>query len=204
MIDTVSDMSLSPLADHTAVMRHMDILDGLRLDLKIATDGYPELKNKSPFMLCCELSRIHGKKGKALSGIFHAASAVYCHELYFKHIVSSDKYPSIPNGDAEKLLSHSFGSTGNFFYLVRTLAQGSSNPGFLWLYRKNSIVKNKRILGLARLPLYSIPDINSVTPLMCIDLWEHAYIDNWNRDISGYADAYLRQTDWNTVFSDPL
>ncbi len=202
MKNALSDMDFSPLSDSTAIARHMDILDGLRLDLKIAADGFHELKNKSPFVLCRELSRIRGKRSIKIASVFRTASAVYCHELYFRYILSHNTYPSLPHGDISKLLSRNFGSTGNFFYLVRTLAAGSQTPGFLWLYRKNTLSKDKRILGLARLPLYSLPDMSAVTPVMCIDLWEHAYIDNWGCDISGYADAYLRQTDWDKVFSD--
>ena len=30
-------------------------------------------------------------------------------------------------------------------------------------------------------------------------VWEHAYMTAWRENRSGYADAYLRQLDWDAV-----
>ena len=203
MNDETEDTRLDgymPLCPDSAMTRHRDIFDNLRLELKIAADGHRELSELPAADICRNLYGMRGKRGKMYLPIYEAAAAVYCHDLYFSTIVPSSKYPSLPQGRCAELLKKSFGSAGNFFYLVRTLAAGASNPGFLWLYEKHPKGREP-ILGIARLPLYSLPDIRNVRPLMCIDLWEHAYIDRWNSDISGYADACLRQTDWEFVFS---
>ncbi len=194
MIDT----DFMPLSDRASADRHLDILEGLKLDLKIAADGYPEFRGMSARDICYTLCDIRQKKGRSISEIYNAASAVFCHELYFRPILPSSTYPSLPKDRAAEMLSESFGSVGNFFYLVRTLARGTADPGFLWLYQKRR--HGKTVLCLARLPLCTLPDLRIVSPLLCIDLWEHAYIGTWGRDISGFADAYLRQTNWNIIF----
>lgn len=193
-------INLEPLADEKTVARHMDILEGLRLDLKIAADGMPAFKNRSPLEICTALYGVRTKRKDTLRRLYDAASAVYAHELYMENLVSADKYPSLPDERCGSILKHSFGSPANFFYLVRTLAAGTHAPGFLWMYEKKDRGHIK--LGLARLPLYTLPSLSEVRPLMCIDLWEHAYIECFGGDISGYADSCLRQTDWNRIFSD--
>lgn len=195
----MDELDYSPLISAAAMARHADILEGQRLDLKIASDGFPELRRMSSEELCRRLWGIRGQKKRRLSGVISAASAVYCHELYFRNLAAKDGYPSLPTGEVATLLEKSFGSVGNFFYLVRTLAAGSDVPGFLWLYRK--MAGREKKLGLKRLPLYSTPDFSEAAPILCIDLWEHAYTDTWGRDITGYADACLRQILWNKAFS---
>ncbi len=185
----------TPLSWRAVLKKHRNIEEGLRLDLKIAVDGYPDLAGVGVGELC---RRLQGNRGK-MRQIYDAAAAVYCHELYFSHTLPEDRYPSLPEGRTDELLCRSFGSSGNFFYLVRTLAGGTADPGFLWLYAKTS--RRQYTLGLARLPLYSLPDLARFRPLFCIDLWEHAYIERFGRDISGYADSYLRLLDWESVFS---
>ena len=177
-------------------LRHRDIYDSLKLDLKIVTDGSTELSHMSPEDICRKFQQSRNRSHRQ---IFEAASAVWCHDLYFKHILPDSRCPSLPEGKSADMLCHSFGSIGNFFYLVRTLATGTSVPGFLWLYS----VKFSGIttLGISRLPLYTLPDLRRFCPLFAIDLWEHAYIEEWNRDISGHADSYLRKISWQEIFT---
>lgn len=175
---------------------HRSILDSLRLELKIECDGYPDLRGVAAEELCrrfCASSKPYARK------ICKSAAAVYCHELYFRHILPEGEH-SLPEGDAVRILGENFGSADNFFYLVRTLAAGTVAPGFLWLYEKPSRRHPK--IGLARLPLYTLPDLRRFRPLFCIDLWEHAYIGAYGCDIAAYADAILRRLDWNSVFAD--
>lgn len=203
MIDTEPLGSIGdymPLSGKTAILRHREILDSLRLELKIAADGFDRLRGTEASEICRLLQR-KATRSRQYSSVFNAACAVYCHELYFQNLVSSERFPSLPQGRSAELLKDSFGSADNFFYLIRTLAKATSSPAFLWLYRKERT--HRPMLGIARLPLYTLPDLTTLHPIMCIDLWEHAYLDRWNGDIGGYADAYLRQADWDKIFSEP-
>ncbi len=188
-----------PLSGKAAMLRHMEILDSLRLELKIAADGFARLRGAEASEICRLLQRRSGRGGQ-YRAVFGAACAVYCHELYFENLLPSDRFPSLPQGRSAELLSESFGSTDNFFYLVRTLAGAAPTPAFLWLYRRERA--RRKMLGIARLPLCTLPDLSTLRPIMCIDLWEHAYLDRWGGDIAGYADAYLRQADWDNILPD--
>ena len=172
---------------------HREIQEKLRLDLKIAVDGDAALRSMTAEELC---RRYQGVRG--WEEIYGHAAAVWCHELYFKNLLPEGCPESLPEGDAAEKLRQSFGSRDNFFYLVRTLAKGTSSPGFLWLYRKKS--PRHPALGLARLPLYTLPDLRRFQPLWCIDLWEHAYIDPWGQNPAGFADSCLRRTAWQEIF----
>lgn len=193
----------TPLMSSGTAARHPEILESLKLDLKISADGFPAFRKADPQDICIALQSSPSAKIKGIRELYKSACAVYAHQLFFRNIVTSDRYPSLPDGSVAKILSESFGSTGNFFYLIRTLASGTRDPGFLWLYRKHR-PKRGSLFGIARLPLYEIPDLSRTTPLLCIDLWEHSYMEDWGSDISGFADAYLRQTDWKNVFSGTL
>lgn len=202
MIDTGSLGGIAehlPLSDKAAMIRHTEILDSLRLELKIAADGFDRLRGAEASEICRLLQR-RAARSVQYSSVFNAACAVYCHELYFKNLLPSDRFPSLPQGRSAEILSESFGSADNFFYLVRTLAGAAPTPAFLWLYRRERA--RRKMLGIARLPLCALPDLATLRPLMCIDLWEHAYLDRWGSDIAGYADAYLRQADWDNILSE--
>lgn len=172
---------------------HREIYEKLRLDLKIAVDGDEVLRGMSAKEVCHRLWGVRGGEK-----VYDCAAAVWCHELYFKNLLPEDSPESLPEGVAAEMLQRSFGSRDNFFYLARTLASGTSSPGFLWLYRKNS--PRDHALGLARLPLYTLPDLRRFTPLWCVDLWEHAYMDKWGQDLAGFADSCLRRTAWQEIF----
>lgn len=185
-----------PFFEGESLTRHRDIEAGLKLELKIAADGYPELSVTDAAELC---RMLQGHKGK-LRPVYEAAAAVYAHELYFCRILAKERFPSLPAGRCAELLRNSFGSVDNFFYLVRTLSAGTPDPGFLWLYCKYG--RRKNTLGLARLPLYSLPELSRFKPLMCIDLWEHAYMDFFGQNTAAFADTYLRIVDWEGVFAE--
>lgn len=174
---------------------HREIFDRLKLDLKIAVDGDGTMRTMTAEELC---KRLYGvRSGEEIYG---CAAAVWCHELYFKNLLPEGSPQSLPEEKCAEYLQRGFGSTDNFFYLARTLASATSTPGFLWLYRKRS--PRDPTPGLARLPLYTLPDLRRYEPLWCVDLWEHAYVDRWGQNISAYTDFCLRRTAWKEVFSN--
>jgi len=191
----VENKSFMPLADEATVTRHKQIYDSLLLDLKIAADGHSALRGASAEEICRSLFAAKGRRGKELEPIFKAAAAVWCHTLYFENLLPTEEIPPVPEAETCTPLIKSFGSMGNFFYLVRTVSGSTSAPGFLWMYKTRD-----GELGLSRLPLYTLPDLRETDPLLCIDLWEHAYMYRWGSDISGYADACLRQINWKRIF----
>ena len=76
-------------------------------------------------------------------------------------------------------------------------AQRMQVGGFLWMCAE------RRTKRLRLLPLrgYETPQ-PPLTPVLALDLWEHAYITRYGNDRRRYADMFLRQLDWEAVGQD--
>ena len=67
--------------------------------------------------------------------------------------------------------------------------------GFLWLCLEQHA--RHRFLRLIPVQGYELP--LPLTPILALDLWEHAYISTYGGDRRAYADAFLRQLDWENI-----
>lgn len=87
----------------------------------------------------------------------------------------------------------SFGSADSFFRRFKALAAESSSEGFLWLCCEKKQPQALYITFTKKNAL--LPP--HLSPLLCLDLWEHAYKKNYGGDRYAYAADFLMNTDWS-------
>lgn len=119
-----------------------------------------------------------------------ALGGVKNHELYFGHLGGKGGAPTGPIADA---IREAFGSFDAWKADLK--ATGLAARGWVWLahdYTDNSLFN---YIGDAQ---NSYPVWNA-TPLLGLDVYEHAYFIDFGRDRGKYIDAFTQVIDWDAV-----
>lgn len=119
-----------------------------------------------------------------------ALGGVKNHELYFGHLGGKGGSPTGPIAEA---LSAAFGSYDNWKADMK--ATGIAARGWVWLahdYTDNSLFN---YIGDAQ---NTFPVWNA-TPLLALDVYEHAYFIDFGRNRGKYIDAFFNVIDWDAV-----
>ncbi len=147
-----------------------------------------------------------GLKGKSLNDIFANVSkysssvrnnggGFYNHNLYWK-IMSPDG-GGVPTGKLMKAIEKKFGSFGNFREQFSAAAGSVFGSGWAWLIEKDGKLMITTTPNQDN-PLMNIAEVKG-KPLMCIDVWEHAYYLNYQNKRGDYIQAFWNVIDWNAV-----
>ena len=124
--------------------------------------------------------------------LYNNAAQAWNHEFYFGQL--SPKPQSAPQGALLEAIDHSFGSFERMKNQMATAAVGLFGSGWVWLAAGPS-----NELVVVSTPNAGNPLREGLRPLLCIDVWEHAYyIDFRNRRADAVA-ALWERVDWKTV-----
>ncbi len=112
---------------------------------------------------------------KAEGGIFNNAGQTLNHNLYFQQFAPKGK--GEPKGDFLKAIEAKWGTVEDFKKQFETEAAGLFGSGWAWLATDKSGKLSIQKYGNAGNPV-----VDDLTPLLCADVWEHAYyVDYENR-----------------------
>jgi Fe-Mn family superoxide dismutase len=118
--------------------------------------------------------------------IFNNAAQIWNHTFYWNSLKpnSSGK----PSGELARKIDAAFGNYDNFKKELVTAATTQFGSGWAWL------VAEKGALKVVKTSNADLPLIHNQTPLLTIDVWEHAY----------YLDYQNRRADYVTAVIDKL
>ena len=119
-------------------------------------------------------------------GIFNNAAQTWNHTFYWSSLKPSGG--GKPTGDLAKKIDAAFGNYDNFKKELTTAATTQFGSGWAWL------VSDKGALKVVKTPNAENPLTKGLTPLLTIDVWEHAY----------YLDYQNRRPDYVTAVIDKL
>lgn len=124
--------------------------------------------------------------------IFNNGAQVWNHTFFFNTLSANPK--TVPTGILGETINRDFNSFDNLKTVFFEHAKKLFGSGWIWLVKDS----NKRLLVLATSNAAN-PMSEGYIPLMCVDVWEHAYyIDHRNRRMEG-VEAMWNKTDWRTV-----
>jgi len=118
--------------------------------------------------------------------IFNNAAQVYNHTLYFKSM--KPRGGGSPKGKLAERLNGDLGGVTGFRQAFLDAALGQFGSGWAWL------VEDQGKLKVTRTANADTPLAHGQTPLLVIDVWEHAY----------YLDYQNRRKDYVLAFLDHL
>jgi Fe-Mn family superoxide dismutase len=121
-----------------------------------------------------------------------AVGGVKNHEIYFEHLGGGG---GDPDGAIGGLVERDFGSAAN--WRADLTATGMAGRGWAWTAYDWDEQRLFNYLGDAQ---NTFPIWNA-TPLVALDVYEHAYFLDYQTDRASYIDAFLANLDWGVVNS---
>lgn len=118
------------------------------------------------------------------------------HSFFWKSLSSNGG--GEPTGDLGKAITEKFGSFAAFKDEFKKAATGRFGSGWAWL-----VVKEGGEIAITSTPNQDNPlmDIAEVkgTPVIGLDVWEHAYYLKYQNKRPDYIDAYWNVVDWKAA-----
>jgi Fe-Mn family superoxide dismutase len=119
--------------------------------------------------------------------VFNNAAQAWNHAFYWRSM--SPEGGGAPKGDFAKAVDRDFGSHDELKQKLVAAAAGQFGSGWAWLVLRNGKLEVRKTTN-AETPLTE----TGVTPLLTLDVWEHAY----------YLDYQNRRADYIATFLDHL
>jgi len=180
--------ALEPHIDaRTMEIHHTKHHDAYTAKLNAEITG-TELEDKS-------IIEILSNTSKLSAGIRNNGGGFYNHNLFWK--VMSPTGGGTPQGDLKDAINKDFGSFEKFKEEFSAAAATRFGSGWAWLVQTSSG------LVISSTPNQDNPimDISQIqgNPLLCLDVWEHAYYLNYQNRRPDYISAFWNVLNWNEV-----
>lgn len=117
--------------------------------------------------------------------LFNLAAQVWNHDFYWNSLDPSGS--STPSATLQQLIETNFGDLATLKEQLKATASGEFGSGWAWLVY--SPVSNA--LSITSTTDAELPDASLGSPLLTIDVWEHAYYLDHQNDRSGYLQGVL-------------
>lgn len=125
-------------------------------------------------------------------GVFNNAAQVWNHTFYWNSMKPNGG--GKPTGDLLAKIEADFGSFDNFATEFKTAGATQFGSGWAWLVLENGTLKVTKTAN-AETPLTT-----SATPLLTMDVWEHAYYLDFQNARPSYMESFLSNlVNWDFV-----
>tara|TARA_R110002124_G_scaffold81383_9_gene214537 strand:+ start:426 stop:1022 length:597 start_codon:yes stop_codon:yes gene_type:complete len=128
------------------------------------------------------INKAAGDKSKA--GLFNNAAQVWNHTFYWHSMKPSGG--GKPTGKAAEMIDRDLGGYDQFVKDFKAAGGGQFGSGWAWLVEKDGK------LAITKTPNAETPLTEAgVTPILTMDVWEHAYYLDYQNSRPNYMDAFL-------------
>lgn len=181
--------ALEPHIDkETMNIHHTKHHSGYVTKLNDALEGQSELQDASLEELLADIGKLPTDIQTAVrnNGGGHAN-----HSLFWT--VMSPSGGGNPTGKLAEAIDAKFGSLDEFKTEFANAGAGQFGSGWAWL-----VVDNGE-LAVTSTPNQDTPIMDGKTPILGLDVWEHAYYLNYQNKRPDYISAFWNVVDWNKV-----
>jgi len=141
------------------------------------------------------VAEIFATISKQSDAIRNNGGGYYNHNFFWNSLAPKSAGPSAGLTEA---LTKSFGSVDKFKEAFTNAAKTRFGSGWAWLY-----VNSEKALAVGSTPNQDNPlmDVSTVkgTPLLTLDVWEHAYYLKYQNKRVDYIDAFWNIVNWDEV-----
>lgn len=127
----------------------------------------------------------------AQGATFNNAAQTWNHTFFFMSLTSEQK--EMPSKLSDKIIS-TFGSIEKFKEEFTKSALGVFGSGWTWLV--NDKENNLKIINTANA---GNPITDGLTPLMVIDVWEHAYYIDYRNNRAAFIESVFALMNWDII-----
>lgn len=158
-------------------------------NLNAALEKHPELQSKSVEELISDLNSVPESIRTAVrnNGGGHAN-----HSLFWQ--ILSPNGGGEPQGELAQAINDAFGSFENFKEQFSAAAAGRFGSGWAWL-----VLNKESKLAVTSTPNQDSPIMDGETPLLGLDVWEHAYYLKYQNRRPEYIAAFWNVVNWDKV-----
>jgi Fe-Mn family superoxide dismutase len=141
------------------------------------------------------IDQIFSKVSEAGDAVRNNGGGFYNHVFFWNNLAPKSAGPS---AELNAALVKEFGSFDKFRELFGNSAKTRFGSGWAWLY----VTADKR-LAVGSTPNQDNPlmDVSAIkgTPLLAIDVWEHAYYLKYQNKRADYVEAFWKVVNWEEV-----
>ena len=182
--------ALEPYMDAQTVEIHHDKHHaGYTKKLNAALEKYPEFLDQDIVTILGDLSKIpedvRGAVRNNGGGYFH-------HNLWWQQLSPGNS--NGPSGKLSDMLTTKFGSLDSLKKQMNASALGVFGSGWAWLCKNAS-----GELLITSTPNQDSPVSDGLTPLLTIDVWEHAYYLKYQNRRNEFVENFWGMVNWDVV-----
>lgn len=129
---------------------------------------------------------------KSSGGLFNNAAQTFNHEMFFTSL--SPKPKEFVNDKFLTKVNETFGALEELKVIMTEQATTLFGSGWTWLALK----KDGELQVISGSNAYS-PIVEGMIPLLCIDVWEHAYYVDYRNRRADFVKSLWSLIDWSVV-----
>lgn len=182
--------ALEPYMDAETVKIHHDKHHaGYTSKLNAALENHPEFFDLDIVTILEDLSKlpesVRGAVRNNGGGYFH-------HNLWWEQLVPTKSEQ--PSGKLDDAITKKFGSIDALKEQMNTAALGVFGSGWAWLCKDKA-----GDLSIVTTPNQDSPVSIHLTPLLTIDVWEHAYYLKFQNRRNEFVENFWNMVDWGVI-----
>jgi Fe-Mn family superoxide dismutase len=157
-------------------------------NLNAAVEKTPELQGKSLEQLLSDLNAVP----EAVRAVVrNHGGGTYNHNLFWE--IMGPNAGGMPSGALGQAIESSFGAFEAFKDEFTKSANGRFGSGWAWLVKKGNG------LSIVSTANQDSPLSDGLTPILGLDVWEHAYYLNYQNRRADYVNAWWNVVNWDAV-----
>lgn len=157
--------------------------------LNTALSAHPDLQEKPIEELLKDLSRI---PEDIRTAVRNHGGGYANHNLFW--VIMGPNAGGEPTGELTSAIEKQFGTFADFKSKFEQAALGQFGSGWAWL-----VCTAKGSLEITTTPNQDTPLSSGSTPLLGLDVWEHAYYLKYQNKRPDYVAAWWNVVNWNEV-----
>jgi Fe-Mn family superoxide dismutase len=181
--------ALEPYIDSQTMTIHHDKHHAAYVsNLNAGLEKHPELAGKTLEALLSDLSAVPDDIRVVVR---NHGGGTWNHSMFWE--IMAPKAGGAPKGELAKAIQAGFGSFDQFKAEFEKAANGRFGSGWAWLVKKGSG------LAVVSTPNQDNPISEGATPIMGIDVWEHAYYLKYQNRRAEYVTSWWNVVNWDAV-----
>lgn len=180
--------ALSPVISEDIMRLHHSKHHQTYVDkLNVALEKFPDLQDKTIEEL---LQSLDDLPQDIRTAVRNNGGGHYNHSLFWQWLSPT---PSQPSEQLHDALSVQYGSFDQFKETFTQAALGVFGSGWVWVLPNLEVTTS---------PNQDSPIMDGVTPLLGLDVWEHAYYLDYQNKRQEYIESWWQIVDWTRVALD--
>ena len=182
--------ALEPHIDTQTMQLHHDKHHAAYVNnLNAALEIYPDLQTKSAEALLRELNSL---PEAVRTAVRNQGGGVVNHAMFWQ--IMGPSAGGEPTGDLANAIKAAFGDFASFKDQFTKAAMGQFGSGWAWL-----LLDGSGALKITNLPNQNSPLSDGQTPILLVDVWEHAYYLKYQNRRADYLNAWWNVVNWTAV-----